>query len=62
MAVRERRHEELETQPRPGLPTGLTDLRESAERLLALGGEAIERALLQDSTAFLAAIRQEGGE
>ena len=62
MTLRERSHEEVENQPRPAVPTGQTDLRESAERLLALGGEAIERALSQDSTAFLAAIRQEGGE
>ena len=62
MTLRERHHDERENQSRPAVPTGQTDLRESAERLLVQGADAIERALSQDSAAFLAANRQEGGQ
>ena len=44
------------------LPAVRGDLRENAERLLAEGSDAIDRALSQDSMAFLAANRQEGGQ
>ncbi len=62
MTLRERHHDERGNQPRPGAPTGQIDLRADAERLLAHGADAIERALSQDSAAFLAANRQEGGQ
>ena len=63
MKLRERQHDEHE-QPRPAAtPDGAgPDLHEQAERLLAQGADAIERALSADSTAFLAANRQEGGQ
>jgi hypothetical protein len=38
------------------------DIQERAERLLARGGDAIDRALSMDSALFLRANRQEGGE
>ena len=38
------------------------DLRGDAQRLLAAGDEAIERALSANSEAFLAANRQTGGQ
>ena len=42
---------------------GLDQLREHANRLLAAGDEAINRALASsDSEAFLRANRQQGGE
>ena len=62
MTLHERHHDERESQPRAAVPTGPNDLRESAERLLAQGADAIERALSQNSAAFLAANRQEGGQ
>jgi hypothetical protein len=40
----------------------LRNLRNNAEKLLALGDEAINRALSGNSAAFLAASRQSGGE
>ncbi len=46
----------------PPMPPTPADLRGNAERLLARGADAIERALSQDNAAFLAASRQEGGE
>jgi len=62
MRLWERRHDERERTPRPAGPSGQGDLREHGERLLALGADAIERALSEDSAAFLAANRQEGGQ
>jgi hypothetical protein len=62
MTLRERTHDVRDTQPGPSAPTGPLDLRATAERLLAQGADAIERALSQDSAAFLAANRQEGGQ
>ncbi len=44
----------------PGSST--VDQRAMAERLLAHGADVIGRALSSDSTAFLAANRQEGGQ
>ena len=62
MILRERNHDGRENQPRPVVPIDPADLRERAERLLAHGDDAIDRALSQDSAAFLAANRQEGGQ
>jgi hypothetical protein len=62
MTLRERGHDVRETGPRPPEQPGTPDLRAAAERLLAQGADAIERALSQDSAAFLAANRQEGGQ
>lgn len=66
MALRERQHDDVRAlQPRsPGTATGQNpnSLRESTERLLARGKDAIERALSGNSTDFLAAIRQQGGQ
>ena len=66
MALRERRHEDPREAQQP-VPTGATGantigLREDAERLLARGAEAIERALSGNSAVFLAATRQQGGQ
>lgn len=62
MMLRERSHEEFENPPRPVVQSDQAVIRASAERLLARGADAIERALSQDSAAFLSANRQEGGE
>ena len=66
MALRERQHDDArEAQQHPTGGAGgenPTGLRENAERLLARGAEAIERALSGNSAAFLAATRQEGGQ
>jgi hypothetical protein len=40
----------------------LTDTRTQAERLLALGDQAIQRVLSGNSESFLNASRQQGGE
>jgi len=61
MTMRERHHDSRDTRPEPGAPAG-TDVRAAAERLLARGADAIDRALSQNSAAFLAANRQEGGQ
>jgi len=62
--MRERNREERVAPPAAGGegPADQSDLRDEAERLLAASGDVIDRALSQDSTAFLAANRQEGGE
>jgi hypothetical protein len=63
--MRERERDQRDRSPRPGTPTAPADesgLREAAERLLARGADAIERALSQNSAAFLAANRQQGGQ
>ena len=62
MTLRERHHDVQDAPPGPAVPAGPPDLRAAAERLLAQGADAIERALSQDSAAFLAANRQEGGQ
>jgi hypothetical protein len=62
MTLRERHDHSQDTRPAPAPPPGEPDLRAAAERLLARGADAIERALSQDSAAFLAANRQEGGQ
>lgn len=62
MTLRERHHDTPDAGPGPAVPAAQPDLRAAAERLLAQGADAIERALSQDSAAFLAANRQEGGQ
>ena len=64
MRQRERQHEDArEPQARAGTPTDqAADVQARAERLLAAGAAAIERALSADSAAFLTANRQEGGQ
>jgi hypothetical protein len=62
MTLRERHDHSHDTRPAPAPPPAEPDLRAAAERLLAQGADAIERALSQDSAAFLAANRQEGGQ
>ena len=50
--------------PGPGEPAGgnLERLRKDAEDHLSAGDEAIKRAISGDSTAFLNAARQVGGQ
>jgi hypothetical protein len=62
MTLRERQHDTPEVRAAAGTPTPAVDFRAAAERLLARGADAIDRALSQDSAAFLAANRQEGGQ
>lgn len=62
MTLRERRPDERRIQPSVIAPTGQVGLRADAERLLARGGDAIARALSQNSADFLTASRQEGGQ
>jgi hypothetical protein len=63
MQQRERQHDDRERQLPVGTADGpAADLHEQAERLLALGADAIDRALSGDSAAFLAGNRQEGGQ
>ena len=67
MRERERRADEHEPEPqqpadgRPGADN-LTAHTEAAQRLLAAGDDAIERALSGNSETFLAATRQHGGQ
>ena len=62
MSQRERRHDEREHPGTVADPGGGSGLIAAAQEMLARGGDAIDRALSQDSTAFLAANRQEGGQ
>jgi hypothetical protein len=64
MDLRERHHDErASASPSGGAGApGAQSFRANAERLLAQGGDAIDRALSEDSTAFLAANRQVGGQ
>ena len=62
MTLREHPHDAHVARTGPPAPTEQLDFRAAAERLLAQGADAIERALSQDSAAFLAANRQEGGQ
>jgi len=50
--------------PRPGGPAGgsLADLRRSGEAFLRAADDALDRALSADSTQFLEANRQTGGQ
>lgn len=67
MDVRERHHEPREWAPGP--PPGnddggdsLEEAREAGERFLRAGDRALDRALSNDSEAFLRSSRQEGGQ
>lgn len=63
MHTRQRNHEETQqAQPAAAGSGDLDQLRASADRLLAAGSDAIDRALSSDSRAFLEANRQEGGQ
>lgn len=66
MKLRERHDDERERgQPPSGASAGGADLDavgQAAERLLAAGDAAIDRALSKNSDAFLAACRQLGGQ
>jgi len=45
-----------------GTPTGLDEVRESADRFHRAGADAIQRALSRNSLTFIEAVRQEQGE
>jgi hypothetical protein len=63
MHTRQRTHEDQQqAQAAPAISSELEQLRASADRLLAAGTDAIDRALSSDSRAFLDANRQEGGQ
>jgi hypothetical protein len=63
MHTRQRNHDDPRSaQAAAGGPGELDQLRASADRLLAVGTAAINRALSGDSPAFLEANRQEGGQ
>ncbi len=64
MRTRERSREQRERPRGEGGPAeaGSGELRDMAERLLAAGDDAINRALSADSEAYLSATRQRGGE
>ena len=48
--------------PAPGSGGSLKKSRQKAKDLLAVGDDAIKKALSSDSEAFLASNRQQGGE
>jgi len=65
MSTREKHHEGNENDHAPaGAPGGgsLSTVATAAERLLAAGADAIDRALSSDSQGFLRASQQRGGE
>ncbi len=66
MRIRERRANEQRVQPptaaQPAPETHGNAAWDAAERFLAAGEEAIERALSRDSERFLAANQQQGGQ
>jgi hypothetical protein len=63
MRQRERHREEAEPQARGGTTSGSDPgLRERAARLLAEVNDVIDSTLSGDSTSFLAATRQSGGQ
>jgi hypothetical protein len=64
METRERPHQHHPLPAAGGGPQGtdLTAVRDDAERLMAAADQAIENALSTDSSAFLAATRQRGGQ
>ena len=61
MTTRERQHQHDDTTA-IGAPTPDAELRRTAERLYDEAGEAIRRALSQDSAAFVSAARQASAE
>ena len=66
MRFLERFRNEREGESRDFSPEGgsgqLSELRQAAEELLAAGAEVINRTLSNDSEAYLAATRQQGGQ
>ena len=64
MKLRDRDEARPTRQPEQGPESEdqLAQLREAADSLIAAGDEAIERALMVDSEAFLEATRQHGGQ
>jgi len=67
MIQRERNNDREVEQPQqptaPAMPSqSLNHTREAAERFLAAGDDAINRALSGNSEDFLAANRQQGGQ
>jgi hypothetical protein len=63
MHTRQRNHDDPQAaQAALGGSGDLDQLRASADRLLAVGADAIDRALSNDSPAYLEANRQEGGQ
>ena len=66
MRFLERFRNEQEGQNQNPSPEGessqLSELRQAAEELLAAGAEVINRTLSNDSEAYLAATRQQGGQ
>jgi hypothetical protein len=62
MRERQRHHDDIRAPQPPAPAADFGATREAAERLLAQGADAIERALSGNSAAFLAANRQEGGQ
>jgi len=67
MDARERHHHPFESAPAAAGAgddggAGLNEAREAAERFLQAGDRALDRALSQDSEAFLRSSRQEGGQ
>ena len=57
----EREGESQDSSPQHG-GGQLSELRQAAEELLAAGAEVINRTLSNDSEAYLAATRQQGGQ
>lgn len=62
MTMRERIHDGRERPATPGVPLGGGEALARAAEVQARGADAIARALSQDSVAFLAANKQEGGQ
>jgi hypothetical protein len=64
MRYRQRQNEEQprETEVEGGGGEGLGSVRNAGESLLSAADDAIDRALSADSTAFLRATQQSGGE
>jgi hypothetical protein len=67
MNVGERHHQPRDWAPDPAGAgddggAGLSEAREAAERFLQASDRALDRALSQDSEAFLRSSRQEGGQ
>ena len=64
MNMHERQHDQRERPATSDAPAAAADsgLRDAGERLLARGADAIQRALSQDSAAFLSSNQQTGGQ
>lgn len=61
---RNRTENEQQQHPTPEVPVGgnLNELRLAGEELLAAGFDAINKTLSNDSEAFLASTKQQGGQ